>query len=115
MLTCRSPCSTTVKPASVVLSSALGSGAVYDNVITATATFDTPVTGVTVADFNGGSPFPVETGVTYALTGGPSAYVLTATLNQPVRADKALTFDFAAGSGAIEPPATASTVPLPFL
>ena len=82
----------------MTLASALGSGALFDNVITATATFDTPVTGVTVADFNGGVAFPVEAGVSYALTGGPSEYVLTTTLNPTVRADKTVAFNFVAGS-----------------
>ena len=77
--------------------------------ILVTATFDAPVTGVTVADFNGGSAFPVEAGVSYSLAGGPTEYVLTTTVNQTPRTTKPLSFQFATASGAISPPIQATS------
>lgn len=77
-----------------------------------TASFDAPVTGVTAAHFNGGTDFPVETGVSYAVTGGPTDWVLTATYNETPRASKALTFTFADPSATIGPPAQPSAAPL---
>ena len=82
------------------------------NVIPVTATFSSPVTGVTVADFNGGTAFPVEAGVSYALTGSGTEWVLTTTLATAARADKSITYNMVAESGSISPKNLASTYPL---
>lgn len=75
-----------------------------NNVFHVTATFDSAVTGVTPADFNGGVAFPTEAGVSYAVSGSGTAWVLTVTRNASPRADKAYAFGFVAASGSIAPP-----------
>lgn len=82
------------------------------SVIPVTATFSSAVTGVTAADFNGGVAFPVEAGVSYAVTGSGTEWVLTVTLDSAARADKSMTFNMVAESGAISPKNLASTYPL---
>lgn len=68
-----------------------------------TATFSAPVTGVTPSDFNNGSPFPVEAGVTYAVSGGPTEWVLTVSVDQNPRVSKPFTFGMSGNSGSISP------------
>ena len=99
-------------PATVSLSSS-ASPTTASNVFTVTATFSSAVSGVAVADFNGGTAFPTETGVSYALAGGPTEYVLTVTADASPRADKSWSFNVAAGSGTISPPNAAASSTLP--
>ena len=101
--------STADDPAAVVLTSSLGSGKVTAPVIPITATFDSAVTGVTVSDFNGGAPFPVEAGVTYAVSGSGTEWVLTVTVDDTARVDKTWAFSVAAASGSISPSNSASS------
>ena len=70
------------------------------------------MTGVTPADFNGGVPFPLESGVTYTVAGGPSEWVLKVALGSAARASKTMTFAMSEGSGTISPTNLASAAPL---
>ena len=79
---------------------------------TVTCTFDTAVTGVTVNDFNSGVAFPTEAGVTYALSGSGTEWVLTVSVNEAVRVDKAFSFAMVDNSGSISPPNDSTGAPL---
>lgn len=99
MLTCAAD-----KPTNVRLHSSAGPTATASNTFAITATFNDPVTGVAISDFNGGNPFPTEAGVSYSLSGAGTQWVLTVTADEPVRADKDFTFVLATASGSIAPP-----------
>ena len=98
-----------------MLTSSSGPGTTTDTNVQITATFPTDVAGVTIADFNGGTPFPVETGITYALSGSGTQWVLTIGIDSNPRTTKALSAFFLAGSGAISPPNQASPTPIVLL
>ena len=76
--------------------------------VTVTATFSAPVTGVTPSDFNGGAPFPVEAGVSYAVSGGPTEWVLTVSVDETPRVAKPFSFHVVDNSGSISPTNLAS-------
>lgn len=95
-----------------MLQTHLGPGTTTANVIPITATFNIPVTGVAISDFNNDAAFPVEAGVSYALTGSGAEWVLTVTLDETPRANKPLSFNMAAGSGSISPANEPTSSPL---
>ena len=101
------------RPPQPVLTSTSGPTTTTNAVIAVTATFSSAVTGVTVSDFNSGTPFPVVPGVTYAVTGSGTQWVLTVTLNENPKATRAFNFDMSAGSGSISPPNQPSPAALP--
>ena len=97
------------RPPTATLTTSSTTGTTPESLSPITATFGAPVSGVTAADFNGGTPFPVEAGVSYAVTGSGTEWVLTVTLDDDARATKALSFSMAPGSGSISPAPAAST------
>ena len=101
----------------VTLSTSAGTTTTTKSVIPITATFSSPVTGVTASDFNGGTPFPTEAGVSYAVTGGPTEYVLTVTIDKDPRDTVPLSFDFNTATGSISPPShgTSSALALTYV
>lgn len=102
---------TTDRPPGPVLHSTFGPLVTGSNVFDVTVTFDSAVTGVAVSDFNGGTAFPTEAGVSYALAGSGTEWVLTVTVDASPRVDKAFSFAVAANSGSISPPTTATPTP----
>ena len=100
--------SPTDTPPSAQLTASSGFGTTSDSTIAITASFDSPVTGLTVDDFNGGVPFPVIPGVTRTLTGGPNEWVLTVDIQSDPRVPVDLSFEFAEGAGSADPPVAAA-------
>ena len=101
-------------PPKPTLSSSSGPTTTSDTTILVTATFDTAVTGVAVADFNGGSAFPSVPGITYSVAAGTGgAWVLTIALAHSPRNSRSWTFNFVAGSGSISQPNAAAVASLP--
>ena len=100
------------EPPNPVVHTHLGPDVTPFKVIPITATFDASVTGVVIKDFNYGVDFPVETGVSYALSGSGSEWVLTVTVDTIPRVDKDFAFGFVTASGSISPPNEATPTPL---
>ena len=69
------------------------------------------MTGVAISDFNSDAAFPVEAGVSYALAGSGTEWVLTVTVDETPRADKAFSFALAPNSGSISPANEATPTP----